>query len=534
MKILKERKSKLKEVQSKLYDCIIIGGGATGTGTALDATLRGLKVLLIEKNDFASGTSSKATKLIHGGVRYLAQFHFKLIYEALSERKKLLQNAPHLVKPLKFVLPTYSIWEKPYYSLGMTLYDVLAGKSLLPKHTRESKESVLKEFPSLKKEGLKGGITYYDASFNDARLNVQVARAAEKEGCDVLTKTEVIGFVHENGKVVGVKAKDAITGVSFVAKAKTIANTTGVWNDHLRKLDDPNAEKMIAPSQGTHLVFSKDTIHCKSAMIIPKTSDGRVVFIIPWEDHVVMGTTDLNVEATDEEPVPLESEVEFLLKTGNEYLETKVSRSDIQSVFAGLRPLIGSSGEGKTKNISREEAILVSPTNLVTMSGGKWSTFRKMGQDLTDKLISVGSLSPLSECKTSNYPIPGKQGYSTDLAVQVSRKYSIHIETARRLSNYYGGEVFAVLGEKPKELVKNSGYFEEEVKWFAEKEFAISILDVLARRFRVLFVDLELSQALVNPVAKVLSKTFVFTDTEKKAFVKEANTLIQRLKKSYQ
>jgi glycerol-3-phosphate dehydrogenase len=534
MKQTESRKSNISRLKQEEFDVLVIGGGATGSGTALDAQLRGLKVALIDKADFASGTSSRSTKLIHGGVRYLAQFHFKLIREALSERSKLLQNAPHLVKPMKFVMPTYKFYEKPYYSIGLTLYDLLAWGSQLPKHKRASVKEVTEEFSSIQSKGLKGGITYYDAQFNDSRLNIATVRGASENGAAVVSRIQVIDFIKDNGLLKGAKVRDLLTNEEFEIKAKTITNTTGVWIDEIRKIDDPNSRDVLSPSQGIHLVFTKDKIQCKSAMIIPKTSDGRVVFIIPWEDYVIMGTTDTNVDKIEKEPLPLHDEVDFLLKTGNEYLNKKLYREDIHSVFSGLRPLISLDPEKDTKNISREEMILVSPSNLITMSGGKWSTYRKMGEDLTDKIIEIGKLSPKSECKTHDFSFPGKEGYSHELFKDVARRYSIHVEIGKRLQNFYGGEVYKVLGDKPKELLKNIGYFEEEVVFAVKNEFALSTLDILARRFRILFLDLEVSSQLVDPVSQLIGKTLDLNDEEVKNLKIEANELISKLKGSIQ
>ncbi|TGM48404.1 glycerol-3-phosphate dehydrogenase/oxidase [Leptospira biflexa] len=533
MNHLDERKQTLKQLESTQYDILILGGGATGSGTALDASLRGYKVALLEKADFSQGTSSRSTKLIHGGVRYLAQFHFKLIYEALSERKRLLINAPHLVKPLQFVLPTYVWWEKPFYSIGLTMYDLLAGKSIVPGHERISKSTALDYFASLKKQNLKGGISYYDAQFNDARLNITTVRAAKENGADVVSRIEVTNFLKDaNGKIIGVTAKDAITKKVVSIKAKVVANTTGVWIDSLRKLDDPKAENVLAPSQGIHLVFDKEKLPCRTAMIIPKTADGRVVFVIPWEGKVLLGTTDTPIQKIDDEPLPLQSEVEFLLKTGNEYLDTKLTKADIESVFSGLRPLISTGDKKDTKSISREEAILVSDSGLVTMSGGKWSTFRKMAEDLTDKLISVGNLTSKMKCFTASFAFPGADGYSKHLVAKIQTMYDLPYETAVRLSDAYGGEVPLILGKKPKEIKKGSGYFAEEIKHFVKKEFALSLSDVMARRWRILFLDLNLAESLAMQTNNILAKELGWKETEKKSSLNELLKHIKDLKKT--
>jgi len=529
---LTDRANTLKSLSETQFDILILGGGATGAGTALDAALRGYKVALLDRNDFSSGTSSRSTKLIHGGVRYLAQFHFKLIHEALTERKRLLKNAPHLVKPLPFLMPTYKWYEKPYYSIGLTLYDLLAGSSTVPGHERVSKRQALGFFPSIKKRGLKGGIKYYDAQFNDSRLNLATVRGAKEAGATVLSRVEVTGFIKKNNEIIGIEARDLLSKKKIKIHSKVVANTTGVWIDEIRKLDDEQSTPVLSPSQGIHLVFSKEKIPCQTAMIIPKTEDGRVVFIIPWEGKVIMGTTDTPVKTIKEEPLPLGDEVNFLLKTGNDYLDAKLTKDDIQSVFSGLRPLISLEGNQNTKSISREEAILVSESGLVTMSGGKWSTYRKMGEDLTDRLVSESGLESRGECMTYNYSFPGALGYSKDLYRKLQSVYKFDDQTALRLADTLGGETENILGKKPKELKKGTGYFEEEILHFVTHEFALSVSDVLARRWRVLFLDLELAKTLAEPVAKVLTKHLKWTETQKKASLKEFLGLITSLEKS--
>ncbi|MCB1178477.1 MAG: FAD-dependent oxidoreductase [Leptospiraceae bacterium] len=527
------RKLHIERLKKVHFDCLIIGGGATGTGTALDAALRGLNIALIEKNDFSSGTSSRSTKLIHGGVRYLAQFHFKLIREALLERKRLLTNAPHLVKPLKFILPCYKFIEKPYYSIGLTLYDFLAGDSGLPSHKVIDKSEVIREIPSINQNNLTGGITYYDSQFNDSRLNVLLARSAAKEGACVVNKIELISILKEKNKIIGAILKDNISGEEFQVKTKLIVNTAGVFIDEIRKMDDPEITPILSPSQGIHLVFHKEKVPCKSAMIIPKTPDGRVVFMIPWEDFTIIGTTDTPIQNISEEPIPLNDEIDFLLNISGDYLGINLQKKDITSVFAGLRPLISPDGSKNTKNISREEMILVSPSGLITMGGGKWSTYRKMSEDLVDKMILEGKLTPHNSCITYNYNFIGKENYSENLYLKISQNYSLNNESAKRLRNYYGGEIFDILGDKPKELLKSSGYFEEEVKHFIHNEFALTLVDVLARRFRVLFIDLELGKSLVSPISKIMAKELKWTSSIKKKREAEVLDLIKSLEGTF-
>jgi len=518
-------------LSKEIWDVLIIGGGATGAGTALDCAKRGLKVLLIDKNDFSSGTSSRSTKLIHGGVRYLAQLHFGLIKEALTERAKLLENAPHLVKPLKFVLPTYKFYEKSYYSIGMTMYDILAVNSKLPPHARISEYEILTEFGGLSQKDLKGGISYYDAQFNDSRLNINLVRCAEKEGATVLNRIELENFMKTSGKITGAILKDKLSGNTVQIQCKIAANTTGVHIDAVRKIDDPECNPVLTPSQGIHLVFSKEKISCKSAMIIPKTSDDRVVFLIPWEDHVIMGTTDTPIEKIDDEPMPIDNEIDYLLETGNEYLQNKLSKGDILSVFVGLRPLISTTGEGNTKNISREEMILISNSGLVTMSGGKWSTYRKMAEDLTDRIIREGRFA-FRKCLTHNYSFIGKEGFSENLFLEIQKRYKLDDLIAKRLQNHYGGEVFSILGEKPVEILKSSGYFVEEIKHAIHSEYALSSMDFLSRRVRILFLDLQRSKNILQSVNSIFASELGWDSKQKKEDEKEVLSLIQSFENS--
>ncbi|MCB1190124.1 MAG: FAD-dependent oxidoreductase [Leptospiraceae bacterium] len=523
------RKNQIERLGKVVFDCLIIGGGATGSGTAHDAALRGLNVALIESVDFSAGTSSRSTKLIHGGVRYLGQFHFGLIREALRERKRLLNNAPHLVKPLKFVLPTYKLFEKSYYTIGLTMYDVLAGQSGLPNHRMLSKNDVVNDFPAINKNKLTGGVSYYDAQFNDSRLNVILAKSAEMAGACVCNKVKLESLIKENGKIIGAKVRDILSGKEIEVKAKVVVNTTGVHIDEIRKMDEPNCKPILAPSQGIHLVFPKEKVPCHTAMIIPKTSDGRVVFVLPWEDHVVMGTTDTYIEKISEEPLPLKEEVDFLLKTGNEYLESKLTKDDILSVFSGLRPLISLSGDFDTKNISREEMIVVSDSGLVTMGGGKWSTFRQMAEDLTNKLIEVGKLMPIADCSTYDFEFLGKEGYNENLHLTISQTYNISHETSKRLRNYYGGEVFNVLGKQPVEIIQGCSFFMEEAIYAIQSEFALTTLDILGRRLRILFLDLKMAEKMIQPINDTLARELNWSKETKESDLKKAKDLIESL-----
>lgn len=517
------RQKQIERLSKIEFDCLIIGGGATGVGTALDASLRGLNVALVERNDFSAGTSSRSTKLIHGGIRYLPKLHFKLIKEALHERTNLLNNAPHLVKPLRFIIPVQSIIEEYYLRFGLFIYDLLAGKSGLPKHAVMSKDSVLEELSSISVQSLQSGVSYYDAQFNDSRLNIAIARAAQNEGVCICNRVQLEQFEKTKNQITTAIVRDLETDQLIRVKAKTFVNTTGVFADKIRILDDPNSKSVLAPSQGIHIIVSKSKIHCKSAMVIPKTSDNRILFIIPWEEYVLIGTTDTVIQKISEEPLPLKEEIIYLLKTVNEYLDIKLVQKDILSVFAGLRPLVNSASQLDTSDISREEIILVSKSGLITMVGGKWSTYRKMAEVLTDKIISHAGFKQIQNCTTIKYSLPGKDGYTETMYLTIQNNYHTDYATAKRLKNNYGGEVFEVLGNSPIELVQNIGYYKEEVIHFIQKEFALSLTDVLSRRFRILPFDLNLAIVMIEPVLKVMSKELNWT--EDKTIIEKNQTM---------
>lgn len=504
MDAIRSRKEKVELLSSETWDCVFIGGGSVGSGAALDASLRGLKTLLIERDDFSSGTSSKSTKLIHGGVRYLPQFQFSLIKESLSERKILMKNAPHLVKPIKFLLPCYELFEIPYYNLGLSFYDLLAGESGLPLHKKMGVQETLRELPYLKKKKLKGSIAYYDATFNDSRLNLALARAAEMEGALVLNKLEMLSFQKQDGKIHSASVLDRISGKSYTINSKLFVNTTGPGLDRIRSLDDDSIKPILRMSKGVHLVFPLSKTSIKHGMILPKTQDGRVVFLIPWENHLILGTTDTPVDDPLSEPRVEKEDIEYLLETISPYLEIPFQKSEILSSFAGFRPLISINKTGETKSLSREEATIESPSGLISMGGGKWTTYRKISERLVNR-VSI-RLNATTSSRTEKYLLPGTKGYVDNLYVDISQKYGIDTEVAKRLRDAYGEEVFSILGEKPVELKGIEGYFKEEVRFFISKEFAESVVDILGRRFRILFCNLELSKKFIEPILEILAE----------------------------
>lgn len=387
------REEKINQLRENTeFDIVIIGGGATGLGCAVDAASRGYKTLLLEKYDFAKGTSSRSTKLVHGGVRYLVQGNIHLVREALLERGRMLRNAPHICHKLGFVVPVYKWWDKWYYGFGLWIYEFLSAKFSLGKTKTLSKENTLKHLPDLDSTHLKGGVLYYDGQFDDSRLAINLAQTAIQHGALVLNYCGVIDFIKKDNKIIGLKAKDELSNQEYVINSKTIVNATGVFADALLQKAEGHEEITIAPSQGIHLVLNKSYFEGLSAMLIPKTSDGRILFVIPWHDKVVLGTTDTPVKEVVLEPKPLEEEIHFIINHFNKYTKHKIDYADVNSVYAGLRPLVKAGSEKKTALLSREHIIKVLPSGLIHVAGGKWTTYRNMAEQTINKAIQISDL----------------------------------------------------------------------------------------------------------------------------------------------
>ncbi len=400
------RRHMIQQLESQLeWDICIIGGGATGLGTALDAASRGFKTVLFEQHDFAKGTSSRSTKLVHGGVRYLQQGNIKLVMEALRERGLLLQNAPHLVHNQKFVVPNYKWWEKTFYGIGLKIYDKMAGKLGLGPSQFLSKEETLELAPTLDPEDLKGSVLYHDGQFDDARLAISIAQTAAQHGGVLLNYFPVAGLLKMNNKVCGVWVKDSLTGKDYEVKSKVVINATGVFTDVIMKMDDAKHESIINPSQGIHLVVDKEFLPGDTAIMIPRTDDGRVLFAVPWHNKIVLGTTDTPVATISEEPVPLQEEIEFILKHIGRYLSKDPKLSDVKSMFAGLRPLVKGKAK-KTAALSRDHLISIGNSGLITITGGKWTTYRKMAEDVVDISMKTFDL-PDKPCVTKELKLNG-------------------------------------------------------------------------------------------------------------------------------
>jgi glycerol-3-phosphate dehydrogenase len=492
------------EAHPKAWDMIVVGGGASGVGVAIDAAARGYDVLLLEQSDFGKGTSSRSTKLAHGGVRYLEKGNIGLVMEALKERGLLLQNAPHIVHDLAFVVPNYDWWEAPFYGLGLKLYQLLAGKYGFGASRILTKEETLEHLPTLKTEGLRGGAVYYDGQFDDARLLIHMAATAFEQGATLLNYVQVTGLTKDaQGFVDGVSARDLETGSKFHASAKVVINATGAFSDLLRLNAEPAASPMIVPSQGIHLVFDSSFLQGQSAVMVPHTSDGRVLFGIPWHGHTLVGTTDTPVAAAILEPVAMEQEIEFILATAGQYLTKAPKRKDVLSVFAGIRPLVRATGMASgvvsTATLSRDHVIHIDRSGLVTVCGGKWTTYRHMAEDCVDQAATLAQL-PEKTCSTHHLRIHGFHEATKDEAAKQFGALGVYGTDAYEIRKLIENDPH--LGER---LHAALPYVRAEVIWAARHEMARTVEDVLARRTRALFLNARAALEMAPAVAELMA-----------------------------
>jgi glycerol-3-phosphate dehydrogenase len=477
------------------WDIVVIGGGATGAGVAVDAAARGLDVLLVEREDFGKGTSSRSTKLVHGGVRYLEQGNVTLVMEALKERGLLLQNAPHLVHELLLVVPTYSWWESPFYGIGLKVYDLLAFKYGFGKSRLLSREETLERLPTIQQDGLKGGVAYYDGQFDDTRLLTHLMATAVDHGATVLNYTAAVEMLKDsNGFLNGAVVEDRESGERFRADAKVVVNATGIFTDETRRMAQPDAEAMISPSQGVHLVFERSFLRGGTAIMVPHTSDGRVMFAIPWHEHTIVGTTDTPIASPSYEPRPYEEEIEFILDTAARYLSRPPGREDILSIYVGIRPLVKAAGAAKTSSLSRDHTVHIDESGLLTIVGGKWTTYRHMAEDCVNHAITLGELKE-SPCVTFDLHIHG---------------YHQHPESLGSLAVYgsEAAEIRALAEATPglsRQLHPELPYIAAEVVWAARQEMARTVEDVLARRTRALILNARAAIAMAPEVARILA-----------------------------
>lgn len=508
---------RLRSQPDKVWDMLIIGGGATGLGTLVDAATRGYEVAGLEQHDFAKGTSSRSTKLVHGGVRYLAQGDISLVLEALHERGLMYQNAPHLVHNQSFIIPTYTWWRGPFYTLGLKVYDMMAGKLGLGPSRSLDREEVIAALPTIQQEGLTGGVRYYDGQFDDARMALSLAQTAVDHGACLVNYCMVKALLKEGEMITGVLVEDQLDKHIFEVKARVVINATGVFADSILQMDNPGTRPAIKPSQGIHIVLDADFLIGDTAIMIPQTEDGRVLFAVPWHGKVIVGTTDTAVHAPSLEPRALQEEVDFILRTAARYLSRPPQKEDIRSLFAGLRPLAApKEGETQTKEISRGHKITVSPSGLVTILGGKWTTFRKMAEETVEKAAMVALL-PKRACQTENLPIHGYQRN-----VKRHKHHSV-----------YGSDytyIKALAEEHPewkKALHPRLPYTAAEVIWATRHEMAQTVEDVLSRRTRALLLDAKAALEMAPEVAALMAKELKKSRSWQKEQVEHFNQLAE-------
>ncbi len=493
------------------WDIIIIGGGASGLGIAVDASKRGYRTLLLEKYDFGKGTSSRSTKLIHGGVRYLQNGDITLVIESLKERGILKRNAPHLVRDLSFVIPSYDWWSNPFYGIGMKIYDMMAGNLGLGKSIMISKDETLELIPNVSKKGLRGGVIYHDGQFDDSRMAITLALTASSKKTALLNYCSVEKLLKEEDEVIGLEFQDTINSKKYKIKSKVVINATGVFAEEIIRMDQPNIDKMIQPSQGVHIVLEKKFLKSKHAILIPQTSDGRVLFAVPWKDYVVVGTTDTHVKTASIEPKPLKDEIDFILKNASKYMTLKPKKSDIKSVFAGLRPLAATSNKKSTKEVSRSHKIDIAPSGLISVLGGKWTTYRKIAQDAIDAAISINRLKK-KKCKTEKIKLVGfKKKVDWNDPMHVYGSFKRKIQSLGGLDDN-------------RSLSKKFHITNNIIEWSILHEMALKLEDVLARRTRCIFLDAKESKRIAPKVAEkmaeVLEKDQKWIDEELKNFNK--------------
>ena len=478
--------------RKKPWDIIVIGGGASGLGTAVDAASRGYRTLLLEKYDFSKGTSSRSTKLVHGGVRYLQNGDISLVIEALKERGIMRKNAPHLVQDLSFVIPSYDWWNSPFYGIGLKIYDMMAGNLGLGPSTLLDRKETIELIPNVKKKGLKGGVIYHDGQFDDARMAISLAQTAENQGASLVNYMAVTDLTKTDSMISGVQARDQMTGETYRIPAKVVINATGVFSDHIIQMDQPEVKNLIVPSQGIHIVLDKSFLNGPHAIMVPHTSDGRVLFAVPWNDYVVVGTTDTLIKQPVEEPTALATEIDFILENAGAYMTTPPTRADIKSIFSGLRPLAApKDNSNATKEISRHHKVTVSTAGLVSILGGKWTTYRKMAEDVINTAQSVGGL-PERACLTQNLPIHGYD-YNSDWSNPL-HVYGTDIDKITQLSEDGNSSLSSIL-----HITKN------QILWGIQEEMAQTLEDILARRTRCLFLNAQESLRIAPQVARIMA-----------------------------
>ncbi|XP_059607589.1 glycerol-3-phosphate dehydrogenase, mitochondrial isoform X1 [Phlebotomus argentipes] len=544
------RAEQIAKLQSgEEFDVLIVGGGATGAGCALDAVTRGLKTALVEADDFASGTSSRSTKLIHGGVRYLQKAilgldfeQYRMVKEALHERASMLQSAPHLTHPLPIMLPVYQWWQVPYYWVGIKAYDFVAGDRNVKTSYYLSKKDALELFPMLKGEKLCGAIVYYDGQQDDARMNLAIALTAARHGAAVSNHVEVTELLKkkdETGKEVlcGAKVKDCITNKEWTIKAKCIINATGPFTDHIRKMDDPKVKGICCPSSGVHIVLPGYYSPDQMGLLDPSTSDGRVIFFLPWQRQTIAGTTDLPCDVTHS-PRPTEDEIQFILTEIKNYLnkDVEVRRGDVLSAWSGIRPLVSDPNKEDTQSLARNHIVHVSPSNLVTIAGGKWTTYRAMASHTIDAAIKACGLKPESEeCQTDGLLIEGGHGWTPTMYIRLVQDFGLDCEVAQHLAKSYGDRAFAVAklaaitGKRwpiiGKKIHPEFPYIDAEIR-YGVREYACTAVDMIARRLRLAFLNVQAAQEALPGIVEIMAEELKWSKDEVERQLKSASEFL--------
>ncbi|KAJ8019659.1 Glycerol-3-phosphate dehydrogenase, mitochondrial [Holothuria leucospilota] len=549
---LPTRDQQIQSLQSTHeYDVLVIGGGATGCGVALDAVSRGLRTALVEKFDFSSGTSSRSTKLIHGGVRYLQKAimgfdyeQYKLVREALHERANLLEIAPHLSYPLPIMLPVYKLWQVPYYWAGIKMYDFVAGTQNLRSSYFLSKSRALEQFPMLKKDKLVGAIVYYDGQHNDARMNIAIALTAARMGATIANHTEVLRLIKiKNGdgeeEVKGAVLRDRVTGKEYSVLAKCVINATGPYTDLIREMADPEAKKICLPSSGVHIILPEYYSPTSMGLLDPSTSDGRVIFFLPWQNLTIAGTTDNACELTDY-PTPTEKEIQFILKEVKDYLskDIMVRRGDVLAAWSGIRPLVLNPAANDTQSVARNHIIDVSPNKLVTIAGGKWTTYRSMAKDTMDAAVQVCNLEPRNDSLTDGLLLEGAHGWTPTSFIRLVQDFGLENEVAEHLSNTYGDKAvevarLAVLTGKRwpvvgKRLAQDFPYIEAEVVYAVRKEYAQTAIDVIARRTRLAFLNVQATEEALPRITEIIGQELGWSKARKQEEMALARQFLNR------
>ncbi|XP_014207768.1 glycerol-3-phosphate dehydrogenase, mitochondrial isoform X3 [Copidosoma floridanum] len=531
-----------------VYDVLIVGGGATGAGCALDACTRGLKTALIEGDDFASGTSSRSTKLIHGGVRYLQKAimqldieQYRMVKEALNERASMIHNAPHLAHPLPIMLPVYTWWQIPYYWFGIKMYDLVAGTKTVKSSYYLSKGDALELFPMLKGDKLTGAIVYYDGQQDDARMNLAVALTASRHGATVanhVTVTNLLKGIDKDGQriLTGVHVRDELTGQEWDVKAKSIINACGPFTDSIRKMDDADVPEICCPSSGVHIVLPGYYSPDQMGLLDPSTSDGRVIFFLPWQKHTIAGTTDLPCNVTHN-PKPTEDEIMFILQEVKNYLnpDVEVRRGDVLSAWSGIRPLVSDPNKPNTQSLARNHIVHVSPSKLITIAGGKWTTYRAMAEHTIDAAIKACDLKPERGCQTEGLLLEGAHGFSPTMYIRLVQDFGLECEVAQHLAKSYGDRAFAVAkmasltGKRwpiiGKKIHPEFPYIDAEIRYGC-REYARSAIDMIARRLRLAFLNVQAAQEALPGIVDIMAEELKWSDAEKKKQLKEATEFI--------